>query len=105
MRGAVGDLLVRNCGRMVYDRAMALKTTAFEAAEAKGWTMAELAKRSGVPVMTLYSLRRGHRSIGPKVIPGIMRAFPDLPFERLFLPADSAIAHTESTIAEPLAAA
>lgn len=83
---------------------MALKTTAFEAAEAKGWTMAELARRSGIPRSTLYSLQRGYRSVGPKVIPGIMRAFPDLPFERLFLPADSAIAQSVNTIAEPAAA-
>lgn len=79
---------------------MGLRTTAFDAAEAKGWSMEELAQRSGIPRSTLYQIKLKRRRPGPKVIPGIMRAFPDLPFERLFLPDDSAIAQQSRNIAE-----
>ncbi len=82
---------------------MPLRTTAFQAAEAKGWSIAELAKRSGIPPSTLYQIRLGRRAPGPSVIPGIMRAFPDLPFERLFVPVNSATAQNGSAIAEAAA--
>ena len=80
---------------------MPLKTTAFDAAEARGWSLAELSRRSGLPIWTLYSLKSGHRSAGPKAIQGIMRAFPDLPYERLFMPADSAVAQKPTAVATP----
>lgn len=83
---------------------MGLRTTAFEAAEAKGWTIEELAHRSGIPRSTLYQIRLKRRRPGPKVIPGIMRAFPDLPFERLFVSDDSATAQRDGNVAESLKA-
>jgi hypothetical protein len=78
---------------------MALRTTAFQAAEALGWDLPELSKRSGIPLKTLYALRDGTRRPGPKTIAGLMRAFPQLPFERLFMPADSANADKRHAIA------
>lgn len=78
---------------------MAFKTTAFQAADALGWSMEELAQRSGVPASTLYEIKRGRRGVGPKTIPGLRRAFPHLSFEQLFVPTDSAIVEQKSTIA------
>jgi hypothetical protein len=66
--------------------------------------MDELARRSGVPRMTLYSIRRGYRGVGPRTIPGLLRAFPHLSFERLFVPVDNTNAQKVSTIAEGAAA-
>lgn len=85
---------------------MALKTIAFDAATALGWDVAELSKRSGIPVKTLYAVRAGDRKPGPKTIAGIMRAFPHLPFERLFVLVDSTfVAASSSSVAEPAEAA
>ncbi len=68
---------------------MGLKTKAFELAELLGWTVDDLAVKSGIPRSTLYAVKKGDRGVGPKVITGIMRAFPATPFERLFVPAES----------------
>jgi len=65
---------------------MALRTTAFERADALGWSMAELAKRSGLSRYTLYKLKTGERAPGGKVIEGLLRAFPNLTYRDLFLP-------------------
>ncbi len=79
---------------------MALQTLAFDAAEAKGWSMKDLARRSGIPESTLYKIKQGERFVGTKTVEGIMRAFPDLPYERLFfVSSDSAVAHNTRTIA------
>ena len=83
---------------------MAYRTTAFQAAEALGWDMEELAKRSGVPSSTLYEIKRGRRFVGPKTIPGLRRAFPHLSFEQLFVPTNSAVAELSDTVAEGAAA-
>lgn len=82
---------------------MPFRTTAFDAAEALGWDINELAKRSGVTASTLYEIRKGRRFVGPKTIPGLRRAFPHLSFEQLFVPFDSALAENESDIAEAIA--
>ena len=67
---------------------MPLRTTAVAVAEAKGWTKAELAERTGLSLSTIYNLADGKRP-GAKAISAIMQVFPDLPFERLFVPVDS----------------
>jgi transcriptional regulator with XRE-family HTH domain len=78
------------------------KTSAFEAADAMGWSIAELSRRSGVPVHTLYEIRRGRRSVGSKTMPGLRQAFPQLSFEQLFsfVPADSASLDKGCMVAE-----
>lgn len=68
---------------------MGLRTTAFDKADALEWDIAELAKRSGLSVETLYKLRSGKRQPGQKVIEGLMRAFPALGYRDLFVPTDS----------------
>lgn len=78
---------------------MRLRTTAFEAAQALGWDMNELARRSGIPRSTLYAVKLGARYPGPKVIAGLMRAFPHLPFERLFVVVKSSNEDRGSPIA------
>jgi transcriptional regulator with XRE-family HTH domain len=69
---------------------MPLRTTAVEAAAARGWSKAELQRRTGLSLSLIYQLSRGSRP-GAKAIAAIMQAFPDLPFERLFVPTDSRI--------------
>jgi transcriptional regulator with XRE-family HTH domain len=67
-----------------------MRTTAVEAAAARGWSNRELARRTGLSVSTIYNLERGeYATISGKVISAIMQAFPDLPYERLFVPLDS----------------
>lgn len=70
---------------------MELRTKAFELAELLGWSVDDLAIRSGIPRSTLYAVKKGDRGVGPKVITGLMRAFPQTPFERLFVPAESTL--------------
>lgn len=79
---------------------MPFRTTAFRAAEALGWDINELAKRSGVPASTLYEIRCGRRGVGAKTMPGLRRAFPHLSFEQLFVSSDSALAEKRDTVAE-----
>ena len=67
---------------------MALKTTAFERAEALGWTLAELASRSGLSIETLYKLKSGDRGAGPKAVEGLLAAFPNLSYRDLFVPSN-----------------
>jgi transcriptional regulator with XRE-family HTH domain len=82
---------------------MAFRTTAFKAAEALGWDMEELARRSGVPASTLYEIRRGRRFVGPKTFAGLRKAFPHLSFEQLFVSSDSAIAQSDNVTVEAAA--
>lgn len=79
---------------------MPFRTTAFEAADALGWSVGDLAKRSGIPASTLYEIRNGRRFVGPKTIPGIRKAFPQLSFEQLFVPVDSTIVESDGIVAE-----
>lgn len=79
---------------------MAFRTTAVEAAEARGWSKAELRRRTGLSLRTIYFLRDGAQP-GPKAIEAIMRAFPDLPYERLFVPVDSSPLKSGTTTVEP----
>jgi hypothetical protein len=67
---------------------MPLRTTAIEAAAARGWNKAQLADMTGLSLRTIYSLSHGS-SPSAKAITAIMRVFPDLPYERLFVPLDS----------------
>ena len=72
----------------LYAHPSVLKTTAFERADALGWSMAELAARSGLSVETLYKLKDGTRTPGTKTIEGLLRAFPNLSYRDLFVPAN-----------------
>jgi transcriptional regulator with XRE-family HTH domain len=74
---------------------MPIRTTAIEAAEARGWTKVELAKRTGLSLRTIYSLGDGSQP-SAKAIQAIMRVFADLPYERLFVLVDSSILQTSS---------
>lgn len=82
-----------------------MRTTAVEAAEARGWSNRELARRTGLSLSTIYNLERGaYDTISGKVINAIMAAFPDLPYERLFVPVDSSKKNDSSSTKEVAAA-
>jgi hypothetical protein len=66
--------------------------------------MEELAARSGVPLRTLYAVKSGERNPGPRVINGLLKAFADLPYERLFMPSNSANASRINAIVEEVEA-
>lgn len=69
---------------------MPMRTTAVEAATARGWSRGELARRTGLSRSTIHNLETGqYDTISGKTINAIMQAFPDLPYERLFVPVDS----------------
>ncbi len=91
---------------------MPIRTTAIDAAAARGWSKAELARRTGLSLSLIYQLHRGSRP-GAKAIDAILHVFPDLPFERLFvasesrsipMPADSTKVQTLASPVEPVAA-
>lgn len=88
----------------MYCSGMPLRTTAVDAAVARGWSKSELARRSGLSLSLIYQLDRGARP-GAKAIAGLMQAFPDLPFERLFVPVDSSKLQRLSREAEAVVAA
>jgi transcriptional regulator with XRE-family HTH domain len=77
-------------------RGMALRTTAIDRAQAMGWSIAELAARSGLSVETLYKLKDGSRTPGPKTIEGLLQAFPNLGYRDLFLPVTRTDVHAEA---------
>jgi DNA-binding XRE family transcriptional regulator len=80
---------------------MPIKTTAIAAAEARGWSKAELAKKTGLSLSTIYSLSWGTTQPNAKTISAIMAVFPDLPYERLFVPTDSTkVRKTDSELQE-----
>lgn len=80
---------------------MPMRTTAVEAAVARGWSRAELTERTGLSRSTIHNLERGkYDTISGKAINAIMHAFPDLPFERLFVPVDSSKKHEVPTTQE-----
>lgn len=77
---------------------MPMRTTAVEAATARGWSKGELARRTGLSRSTIHNLATGqYATISGKVISAIMSAFPDLPYERLFVPTDSSKKRAEHT--------
>jgi hypothetical protein len=82
---------------------MAIRTTAVEAAAARGWNKVELANRTGLSLSTIYSLSRGSQP-SAKAISAIMVVFPDLPYERLFVPANSSELQARRSVLEPSAA-
>lgn len=83
---------------------MPIKTTAVTAAAARGWSKAELARRTGLSLSTIYNMESGVYQPSSKVVSAIMRVFPDLPYERLFVAADSSILQRTSRESEPTAA-
>jgi transcriptional regulator with XRE-family HTH domain len=82
---------------------MPLRTTAVDAAAARGWSKSELARRTGLSPSLISQLARGV-SPGGKAIAAIMEVFPDLPFERLFVSADSRKVQSPSSEQELTAA-
>lgn len=76
---------------------MGIRTTAFDRADALGWDIAELARRSELSVETLYKLRSGKRQPGQKVIEGLLLAFPSLSYRDLFVPANRTTVQASST--------
>lgn len=78
---------------------MPIKTTAVDAAEARGWSKADLAKKTGLSLSTIYSLAGGSQP-SAKAITAIMRVFPDLPYERLFVPVNSSKSEVGATSRE-----
>lgn len=84
---------------------MGLKTTVFERADALGWGITELAKRSGLSVETLYKLRAGSRQPGPKTIEGLLQAFPALGYRDLFVATSrTAVREKDRALREEVAA-
>lgn len=80
---------------------MPIRCTAVEAAEARGWSKAELAQKTGLSLSTIYNLESGKYQPSSKVVSAIMRVFPDLPYERLFiLSADSTQLEAKSSRVE-----
>lgn len=75
---------------------MPIKTIAVDAARARGWTKADLARMTGLSLSTIYSLSRG-TAPSAKATAAIMRVFPDMPYERLFVPIDSSALHIPSS--------
>jgi transcriptional regulator with XRE-family HTH domain len=90
---------------------MPIRTTAVEAAEARGWNKVELAQRTGLSLSTIYSLSRGSRP-SARAIAAIMAIFPDMPYERLFVPngpafvpqGSSKLEESRSSLKEPVTA-
>lgn len=75
-----------------------MRTIAVEAAAARGWSRSELARRTGLSRSTIHNLETGeYGTISGKTISAIMQAFPDLPYERLFVPVDSSKEHDVHT--------
>jgi len=75
---------------------MPIRTTAIEIARKRGMTIAQLATASGLSNRVLYYLRDG-RQPGAESIEALMRVFPDLTFDQLFVPADSATVQERGT--------
>ena len=82
-----------------------LRTTAFERAAALNWSIAELGKRSGLSVETLYKLKSGERQPGQKAIEGLMKAFPSLTYRDLFVPANRSPLQSEGSTLQSAVAA
>lgn len=84
---------------------MGLRTTAFERSQVLGWSIGDLAVRSGLSIETLYKLRDGTRKPGPKAIEGLLQAFPNLSYRDLFVPTDrTTVQEPDSKLQEPVAA-
>ena len=66
-----------------------------------GWSIADLAQRSGLSIETLYKIREDSRRPGPKAIEGLLQAFPNLTYRDLFTPRKSTSVqpaeHSETT--------
>jgi DNA-binding Xre family transcriptional regulator len=100
---APADCIIMDAVHRIVDVPM--RTTAVEAAAARGWSRGELAQRTGLSRSTIHNLESGeYETISGKTISAIMRAFPDLPYERLFVPVDSSKKDTSTTSQEVVAA-
>jgi len=80
---------------------MTLRTTAFERAEQLGWSIDDLARRSGLSLASLYKLKDGSRSPGPKAIEGLLNAFPNLSYRDLFVPDNRTRVQHSGTSIQP----
>lgn len=98
------DCIILNTMRRIV--GVPMRTTAVEAAVARGWSRGELAQRTGLSRSTIHNLETGeYDTISGKVITAIMRAFPDLPYERLFVPRDSSKKNETSIVEDKAPAA
>jgi transcriptional regulator with XRE-family HTH domain len=70
----------------------------------RGWSMTELAQRSGLSLRVLYYLRDG-RQPSTETMQSLMRLFPEVPFEALFVSVDSAMVQRLDTSAQNKVAA
>lgn len=50
----------------------------------KGWSINQLAMRSGLSSATVSRLLTGKRGAGPRTLKGIRKAFPNEPLDKLF---------------------
>lgn len=82
---------------------MPLRTRAVEIALARGWTLADLARRADLSPRVIYYLRDG-RSPSAVTIQALMRVFPELSFEDLFASNDCTEVQVGSTSGQPVAA-
>lgn len=57
-----------------------------ELMDEKGYTLGQLAVKSGISKAQLSRLMRDKRGAGTKTMEGLMRAFPDADIGKLFLP-------------------
>lgn len=55
-----------------------------ELMDEKGWTLGQLAQKSGVSKAQLSRLMRDKRGAGAKTMEGIMHAFPEADVSKLF---------------------
>lgn len=69
----------------------------------RGWSMSELANRTGLSLRVLYYLRDG-RQPSTTTMQSLMRTFPELSFEDLFVPTNSTMVQNSDPIVEPVAA-
>jgi transcriptional regulator with XRE-family HTH domain len=82
---------------------MPMRTTALDAAAARGWSRSELARRTGLSRSTIHNLETGeYGTISGKTIMAILQAFPDLPYAQLFVPVDSSKKNEVSSEEEAL---
>jgi transcriptional regulator with XRE-family HTH domain len=81
-----------------------LRTTAIDLARERGWSLADLARKSGLSIRQIHYLADGRRGCGPETIQRLMRTFPGVSFKRLFVPVDSTNVQTSDTPEEKLVA-
>lgn len=53
--------------------------------EIRHWSGSQLAQKMGISRMEVSRILRGKHTGGKKVISGLIKAFPDVPFAELFI--------------------